>query len=310
MVNWTGIARLKQKWFANPQTKTQPETEPDLATTSGSILEERGMAKSDTMSTFFVSHGSPMMPLEDAALRDFFVNWTKRYPIRPKAILVISAHWNTREPAVNVVDRNSTIHDFYGFPPELYQLQYTPPGAPDVARRVKLLLHGAGFKTVIEDPKRGIDHGTWTPLILMYPDADIPVLQLSIQCNKDGKHHYNMGQALAPLKDEGVLILASGTSVHNLREINFSATKPTAWVKAFDGWLDDVLLNNKHNEAMQWEKAPYARKAHPEPSHFLPALVALGAAGDQCKPEKIYAEFIYGLAQGCYEFAPPQATAT
>jgi 4,5-DOPA dioxygenase extradiol len=137
------------------------------------------------------------------------------------------------------------VSDPNGFFWSSFQLQYTPPGAPDVARRVKSLLQGAGFKTVVEDTERGVDHGTWTPLLLMYPNADIPVLQLSIQCNQDGRHHYKMGQALAPLRDEGVLIFASGTSVHNLREMNFSATKPTAWAKAFDGWMDDVLLNNK-----------------------------------------------------------------
>lgn len=264
------------------------------------------MAEMGALSTFYVSHGSPMMPLQDIPIRAFFENWTKRYPTRPKAILAISAHWDTGEPAVNVVSKNSTIHDFYNFPPELYQLQYTPPGAPDIARRVKSLLQNAGFENVIEDTKRGLDHGTWTPLMLMYPKADIPVFQLSIQSNKDAKHHYDMGCALAPLKDEGVLIFASGTSVHNLRELNFSATKPTTWAKAFDGWLDDVLLNNKHKEILKWEEAPYARKAHPHPDHFLPVLIALGAAGEQCKAEKIYEEFAYGLALSSFEFHPPE----
>ncbi|XP_024399007.1 extradiol ring-cleavage dioxygenase isoform X2 [Physcomitrium patens] len=262
------------------------------------------MATSAGLSTFYVSHGSPMMPLEDTPIREFFSTWTERYPTRPKAILAISAHWDTREPAVNAVSQNSTIHDFYGFPRELYQLQYTPPGAPDVAKRVTSLLKDAGFKTVLEDNKRGLDHGAWTPLMLMYPNADIPVLQVSIQSNKDGLHHYQLGRALAPLKDEGVLIFASGTTVHNLREIDFSAKKPTVWAKAFDGWLTDVLLNSKHKEAMEWEKAPYASKAHPHPDHFLPVLVGLGAAGEQCQAEKIYEEFAYGLALSCFAFHP------
>jgi len=295
-----GVARLKQ-WFVNPQTKTQS----GLATRNIPV-EEGSMADTGPLSTFYISHGSPMAPIQDTPWRDFFSNWLKRYPTRPKAILAISAHWDTHEPAVSVGSKNSTIHDFYNFPRELYQLQYTPPGAPDVARRVKSLLQGAGFKNVTEDSKRGLDHGAWTPLMLMYPNADIPTFQLSIQGGKDGKHHYEMGRALAPLRDEGVLIFASGTSVHNMREVNMSQTEPTVWAKAFDGWLDDVLLNNKHNEAMDWEKAPYARKAHPHPDHFLPVLVALGAAGEQCRAEKIYEEFVMGLALSSFEFHPPQ----
>lgn len=262
------------------------------------------MAETGALSTFYVSHGSPMMPLEDTPIRAFYQNWTKRYTTRPRAILCVSAHWDTSSPAVNVVSKNSTIHDFYNFPPELYKLQYTPPGAPDVARRAKSLLQAAGFKNVVEDTERGIDHGTWTPLMLMYPKAEIPVFQLSIQSDKDAKHHYEMGRALAPLTKEGVLILASGTSVHNLREINFSQTKPTTWAKAFDGWLDDVLINNKVHELLKWEDAPYARKAHPHPDHFLPVLVAVGAAGEQYKAEKIYEEFVYGLAVSSFEFHP------
>lgn len=295
-----GLAQLKS-WFGKSQSS--------LATTikAVEVVEERATSMAETtgtLSTFYVSHGSPMMPLEDIPVRDFFATWTERYPTRPKAILAISAHWDTHEPAVNVVSKNSTIHDFYNFPRELYQLQYTPPGAPDVARRVKALLQRAGFSTVLEDPKRGLDHGSWTPLMLMYPEADIPVFQLSIQSHKSGKHHYDLGRALAPLRDEGVLIFASGTSVHNLRELQRSSRSgaPTVWAKAFDGWLDDVLLNNKHEEAVEWEKAPYARKAHPHPDHLLPVYVALGAAGEQCKAEKIYEEFTMGLALSCYEF--------
>lgn len=127
-----------------------------------------------------------------------------------------------------------------------HQLQYPAPGAPDLARRVKSLLQEAGFKTVIEDTKRGLDHGAWTPLMLIYPEADIPVCQLSISSNKNGNHHYRLGRALASLKDEGVLVFASGTAVHNLRELDWSGSgKVPVWSKAFSDWLIDAVVNNR-----------------------------------------------------------------
>jgi 4,5-DOPA dioxygenase extradiol len=267
------------------------------------------MEAASRMSTFYISHGSPMLPLEEGPTRDFLAEkLASLVGPRPKAILAISAHWDTQEPSVNVVSKNPTIHDFYNFPPELYKLQYPAPGAPDLARQVKSLLQEAGFKTVIEDKKRGLDHGAWSPLTLIYPEADIPVCQLSISSNKNGNHHYRLGRALASLKDEGVLVLASGSAVHNLREIDWSDSgKVPVWSKAFADWLIDAVVNNRHEELIQWEKAPYARRAHPTPDHFLPLLVALGASGEQSKGKLVCDNYTMGLSQASFEFQQAMA---
>ncbi|KAF3527107.1 hypothetical protein F2Q69_00048202 [Brassica cretica] len=157
--------------------------------------------------TFFLSHGSPTLSIDDSLeARQFFKSWTNKVlPQKPKSILVISAHWDTKVPTVNTVLRNSTIHDFYGFPDPMYKLKYEAPGAIELGKRVKELLMGeGGMKRVDEDKNRGLDHGAWIPLMLMYPEADIPVCQLSVQSSQSGTYHYNMGKALASLKDEDV----------------------------------------------------------------------------------------------------------
>lgn len=245
------------------------------------------------MDTFYISHGSPMLPLDDCPARDFLRQWHKYLPEKPKAILAVSAHWDSSQPAVNTTSQNSTIHDFYGFPPELYQLEYNAPGAPELAKRVKDLLQAAGFKAVREDPTRGLDHGAWVPLFLMYPEADIPVCQLSVQPYKDGAYHYRLGKALASLKEEGVLIMASGSATHNLRALRFDGSAPPAWAQAFDDWLNDSLINGRFEDVMQFEKnAPNARMVHPSPEHFNPLLVALGAAGENAKAERIHSSWV------------------
>ncbi|KAH9309289.1 hypothetical protein KI387_037200, partial [Taxus chinensis] len=169
--------------------------------TRGSGSEERLDRKQrPKMNTFFLSHGSPMLALEDIPAGAFLRGWSKIMPDKPKAILVISAHWDTSEPIVSVVKNNSTIYDFYGFPSQLYQMQYNAPGSPDLARRVKELLLGSGIQTVKESPRRGLDHGAWIPLSMMYPNADIPVCQLSIQSRKGADHHYKLGLALSQIE--------------------------------------------------------------------------------------------------------------
>ncbi|QHN77543.1 4,5-DOPA dioxygenase extradiol [Arachis hypogaea] len=153
--------------------------------------------------TFYISHGSPMLAIHDSIeIRNVLKSWKNIYPQTPSAILIISAHWDTRVPSVNIVERNDTIHDFYGFPKPFYQIKYPAPGAPQLARKVRDLLQKSGFNAVEEDRRRGLDHGAWVPLMLMYPEASIPVCQLSVQSHKDGSHHYNMGKALSSLKDE------------------------------------------------------------------------------------------------------------
>ncbi|TYH20299.1 hypothetical protein ES288_A05G420000v1, partial [Gossypium darwinii] len=227
----------------------------------------------------------------------------KVFPQKPKAILVISGQWDTSFPAVNIVHRNDTIYDFYGFPDRMYKLKYPAPGAPELALRVKELLMGSGFKRVDEDRERGLDHGAWVPLMLMYPEADIPVCQLSVQSKRDGNYHYNLGKALAPLKGEGVLIMGSGSATHNLRAPRI-VDGIVPWALEFDTWLKDALLQGKYEDVNCYqEKAPHAKMAHPCPDHFYPLQVAMGAAGENAKAKLIHHSWQLGsLSYASYQF--------
>ncbi|CAN6458433.1 unnamed protein product [Victoria cruziana] len=184
------------------------------------------------------------------------------------------------------------------------QLKYPAPGAPELARRVKELLQGAGFKKVKEDKSRGLDHGTWVPLMLMYPNADIPVCQLSIQLHKDAGYHYNMGKALSPLREEGVLVMGSGSATHNLRTMMPDGTPPSKWAIDFDTWLKDSLLNGRYEDVNDYlNKAPYAKMAHPWPDHFYPLHVAMGAAGEEAKAELLHHSWTNGsMSYASYRF--------
>ncbi|EEF44537.1 extradiol ring-cleavage dioxygenase [Ricinus communis] len=256
--------------------------------------------------TFYLSHGSPMMSIDESIqARHFFQSWTNAtFKQRPNAILMISGHWDTPHPAVNLVPLNDTIYDFYGFPDPMYKLKYTPPGAPDLAKRVKELLVESGFKRVDEDKKRGLDHGAWVPLMFMYPEADIPVCQLSIQSDKDATYHYNMGRALSPLKEDGVLIIGSGSTTHNLRAIQPHGTPPPSWALQFDSWLQDALLQGRYEDVNHFDmKAPHAKTAHPWPDHFYPLHVAMGAAGENAKAKLVHHSWSNGsLSYASYQF--------
>ncbi|KAK1587635.1 hypothetical protein Q3G72_015159 [Acer saccharum] len=259
------------------------------------------------MDTFYISHGSPTLSIDDSLpARHFLQAWKdKVFAEKPNSILVISGHWETHFPTVNVVDRNDTIYDFYGFPDKMYQLKYPAPAAPELAKRVKELLIGSGFNRVDEDIKRGLDHGAWVPLMLMYPEANIPVCQLSVQLDKDGTHHYNIGKALAPLKEEGVLIIGSGSATHNLRALNRTGPDSISqWALEFDTWLKDALLEGRHEDVNHYEEiAPHAKMAHPWPDHFYPLHVAMGAAGKDVKAELIHHSWSHGaLSYASYRF--------
>ncbi|CAL9154101.1 unnamed protein product [Musa hybrid cultivar] len=244
------------------------------------------------METFYLSHGSPTLSIDESLpARPFLQSWrSKVLQAAPRAILVVSAHWETASPTVNVIDGpNDTIHDFYGFPKPMYQLKYPAPGAPKLANRVRELLQNAGFSHVKEEKTRGLDHGAWVPLMLMYPEADIPVCQLSLQTEKGATHHYNMGKALTPLRDEGVLIIGSGSATHNLSIALLDDGPIEKWALDFDTWLKESLINKRHDDLNNYEeKAPDARMAHPSPEHLYPLHVALGAAGEKAKAELIH----------------------
>ncbi|MBU5611662.1 DODA-type extradiol aromatic ring-opening family dioxygenase [Geomonas azotofigens] len=228
----------------------------------------------------FVSHGSPSMVLEQCPTRDFLLGLGRDLG-RPKGIVAVTAHWNTATARVSGHLQPPTIHDFGGFAEELYQLGYPAPGDPVLAKRVLSLLHASGIEGE-RDLSRGFDHGTWAPLMLIYPDADIPVVQLSVQPQLGARHHLALGEALRPLRDEGVLILASGSATHNLRDFFGRALddEPLPYAKEFASWLREAVVQGRVDDLLAWqERAPHALRNHPTPEHFLPLLVALGTGG-------------------------------
>lgn len=259
------------------------------------------------MSSFpaiFVSHGSPDLPLTPSPVLDFIKGLGTTLG-KPESILVISAHWLTRNPTTSAAAEAKTIHDFWGFSPDVYQLNYPAPGASELAKKVAKLLTRSGFDAEIH-PDRGLDHGAWEPLLLMYPDADIPVTQLSLQPHLSTAHHLQLGRAIAPLRDEGVLILASGGATHNLRAFGGYDlhSPPPDWVKQFDDWLRDAIASHNIDALLNYrQQAPYASQNHPSEEHLLPLLVALGAGGEPLTTQQLHSSFTYGiLSMASYAF--------
>jgi 4,5-DOPA dioxygenase extradiol len=223
------------------------------------------------MPVLFQAHGAPML-LDDAGWVAELAAWAKALP-RPRAILVVSAHWEARPLAIGATRPVPLIYDFYGFPEKFYKLQYRSPGAPELAARVKALLPAA-----VDEPERGLDHGAYIPLMCMYPQADIPVLQISLP-SQDPAELYAVGKALAPLRDEGVLIIGSGFITHNLRALRETTTP--AWARDFDAWTADAIARHDVDALLDYKKqAPGVREALPTHEHFVPLLVATGAAPD------------------------------
>jgi 4,5-DOPA dioxygenase extradiol len=249
-----------------------------------------------SMPSLFLSHGSPTLPLTDTPARSFLSEFSGTLA-RPKAILVVSAHWETSVPTVSAVDRNDTIHDFRGFPQALYELRYPAPGSPAVAARTAELLRASGMDCRI-DQSRGLDHGAWVPLLLMYPHADIPVLQLSLQPHLGTGHHLLMGRALAPLRQEGVLLIGSGSLTHDLSEFRGHGPNDPApdWVNAFADWFHSALTTERTDDLLDYRRqAPFATKNHPSEEHLLPLYVALGAAGENARAERLHASATYSV---------------
>ncbi|QSN60952.1 class III extradiol ring-cleavage dioxygenase [Caballeronia sp. M1242] len=230
--------------------------------------------------TVFISHGAPTLPIDPAMPSAEFAALAATLP-KPRAILVLSAHWGTAQPVASVAVRPQTIHDFYGFPPALYELRYPAPGAPDVAERAAALLgaHGVPSATAVH----GLDHGAWVPLLLMFPDADVQVAQLSIQPRLDAAHHFRVGRALRDLRDDGVMIVGSGQITHNLRMADFGARPEDAdpRVVEFTDWFESRLKARDIDALLDYRaRAPHAALMHPTDEHLLPVFGALGAAAD------------------------------
>lgn len=249
--------------------------------------------------TLFISHGAPNVTLFDTPARRFLSGLASLLPERPRAVLVISAHWETAGPEVSAPEVNDTLHDFGGFEPELHQVRYAAPGAPWLAHRVDALLGEAGLRCAI-DPRRGLDHGAWVPLSLAWPAADVPVAQLSVQSGLGPAHHLALGRALAPLRPEGVLVVGSGSFTHDLSEYMayrrlIDAPEP-AWVTAFADWFDQALAERRTAELLAYRRlAPHATRNHPTEEHLLPLFVSLGAAGDHAAVERLHTSVTHGV---------------
>jgi len=223
-----------------------------------------------------VSHGAPTAALEPEKGAPWAA-WGEALP-RPEAVLAISAHWERSPLAFGTTRQRELIYDFYGFPDELYEVQYPAPGTAELAIEASRLL---GEITVVEhDEERGLDHGTWVPLLHMFPEADIPVLQLSLPASLSASAVYEAGKALAPLREQGVFILGSGGMVHNLRAVSWEGGPVPGWSADFDAWIVERLAAGDAESIVAFERHPLARYAHPRTEHFLPMLAALGAAGE------------------------------
>ena len=261
------------------------------------------------MPTYFLSHGGGPWPWLDGPFRRQFDTLEKQLaalpgelPARPRAVLVVTGHWEEPQFTVGAAERPGMVYDYSGFPPHTYQIQYGAPGSPQVAQRVKQLLEGAGIPVAL-DAERGFDHGTFTPLAVMYPDADVPVVQLSLKQGYDPGEHLAVGRALAPLRDEGVLIVGSGLSWHNLRMFGPAAKPHSA---AFDAWLHQALVapaQERTERIKRWDAAPSARLAHPQEDHLVPLFVALGAAEGEAATRVYHEEgFMGGVTASSYRF--------
>ena len=248
-----------------------------------------------TLPTLFISHGAPDLPIRTGSTQDFLRGLLDTLP-RPQAILTISAHWLTAQPTVSKAEKPETIYDFGGFPPHLSRLVYRAPGHPALAARIADVLTDHDFP-VRFNARRGYDHGVWTPLILVDPEGQIPVVQLSVQPHETTAHHLHLGKALATLRDEGVLIIGTGAATHNFGAFSdrYDGTPPD-WAVAFDNWLAEAIAQNDLTQLLNYRQvAPFANRNHSTEEHLLPLFVALGAgagaAGRQLHRGFTYAAF-------------------
>lgn len=260
--------------------------------------------------TYFLSHGGgpwPWMKQQQGGMYDMLEASLRTIPaelgVAPRAVLVVSGHWEAREPRIMAAAQPGMVYDYYGFPEHTYSISYPAPGSPTLALQIQHLLQDAGIAAPL-DEDRGFDHGTFVPLAVMYPQADIPVVQLSLGSSYDPDLHRVMGRALAPLRDEGVLIVGSGLSYHNLRMMGPAAHGAS---KAFDDWLQRTVVGSTPEQREQalrtWDQAPAARLAHPREDHLLPLLVASAAAHDEAG-QCIYHEeaFFGGVVVSSFRF--------
>ena len=256
--------------------------------------------------SFYIPHGGgPCFFMDDPqgtwnGMAAFLRQLPGTLPSRPLAILIVSGHWETQGFALTAAGKPPLVFDYYGFPPHTYQLRYDVPGAPALAATVAGRLGAAGFQTTL-DPVRGLDHGVFVPLKVVYPEADIPVLELSLDRSLDASLHLSLGEALAPLREEGVLLIGAGMSVHNLRAMG--DPRLTAPATEFDAWLNEAVTAaapERASRLARWDLAPHARLCHPRHEHLLPLMVAAGSS--QQAGERVFREMVLGAPIAGFRF--------
>ncbi len=257
------------------------------------------------MPVAFVGHGSPMTALETDGAPAVWAKWAQAMP-KPKAIVMLSAHWLMKPVHIGPNQDAPLIYDFYGFPDELYKVKYNAPGNAELSKEVFGLLAGAEL-TPVESHQRGLDHGAWAPLLHMYPKADVPVIQVSLGTRVPTSEHITLGRALAPLRDKGVLIIGSGNITHNLRMANYGhrEASPIAWAQDFDNWVADKLVNFDLETLANYPQAPGAHLSVPTDDHFTPLIAAAAAASAHGTPKVSFPleGFEYeSLSMRCVEF--------
>ena len=271
------------------------------------------MSLSTRLPTLYIPHGGGpcffMDPMQGFpatmwnGMEAFLRGIPKMINSQPKAVLVISAHWECSEPTVLASEKYSLLYDYYGFPEHTYRLTYPASGSTELGDRIQALLKQDGI-TTLREHERGLDHGVFIPFKLIYPDADIPIVQLSLRHDLDPSAHIAIGHALSPLRDEGVLIVGSGLSYHNLREFFVSNASPNKASVDFDTWLGNAMSaepSERERLLVNWEKAPGARSCHPRSEHLLPLMVVVGAANDDAG-RICYNELLLGKANSAYQF--------
>lgn len=265
--------------------------------------------KTTKMPVYFISHGGgpwpwmPEMASQFAVLEKFLKELPSELPSKPRAVLMVSGHWEEPEFTVMTSSKPPLIYDYGGFPEHTYHLKYPAPGAPEIARKAEALLSAQGFR-VEEDKERGLDHGVFVPLYVMYPEAEVPVFQISLKKGLDPETHLRMGRALAPLREEQVLIVGSGLSFHNLR-LMWDLERGGPPSRQFDAWLQEVMAKDPEQrrcDLLNWQSAPAARIAHPREEHLLPLMVALGAAENEIASLCHHESFLGAIAVSSFKF--------
>lgn len=250
----------------------------------------------------FLSHGAPTLALEDSPTHHFLRRLGQALP-KPRAIVILSAHWQSPEPCVNLNPYPETVHDFGGFPAPLYQLQYPAETDQLLARQVLDSLQAAGFNPS-SNSQRGLDHGMWVPLMLMHPAADIPLVPISLPRSASVAQLIALGRALRPLRDDNVLLIGSGSYTHNLGQLYPEGSTPQPWSLAFAAWLDDALERQDAAALENWQTlAPHAQRNHPSDEHIRPLWVMQGAAGPDGRASKLHDDWRAGnLSMACWRF--------